>query len=188
MLSAIQLIAPAASLPVWWQTFLTVPTFQARFVQESESAVFGTLRKEGTLAGARGGKLRAAYSKGLLLVADGKDLVQYDPDTRTAQKWDLREARAEAPLLAILMDPGSVATHFVLEPLAGGRLRLKPRRKDLPEVMLEGKGSTPTLLRWTDPSGARQVLRLEGVQVGGALPPATFAFALPPGARWLGGR
>lgn len=179
---------PAAPVPTWWTAFLKTTGFQARFVQESESAVFGTLRRTGTLAGARGGRLRAVYEKGLVLVADGKDLVQYDPDTRTAQRWDLREARAEAPLLALLLDPASASAYFTLQPRQGGGLRLQPKRKDLPEVDLEGQGSTPTRLRWTDPSGAKQVLRLEGIRVGTALPPATFRFDPPPGTRWVGGR
>jgi outer membrane lipoprotein-sorting protein len=181
-------LAPAQPSPAWWTAFLKIPGFQARFVQESDSAVFGTLRRTGTLAGARGGRLRAVYEKGLVLVADGKDLVQYDPDTRTAQRWDLREARIEAPLLALLLDPASASAFFTLQPQEGGRLRLKPKRKDLPEVELEGRGSTPTQLRWTDPSGARQVLRLEGVTVSAALSPATFQFDPPKGTRWVGGR
>lgn len=188
LLVAPGLLAPAPALPAWWSAFLKLPAFSARFSQESESAVFGTIRRGGTLAGARGGRLRAAYEKGLLLVADGRDLVQYDPDTRTAQRWDLREARAEAPMLALLLDPGSTTAYFTVQPLGGGRLRLTPRRKDLPEVVLEGQGATPTVLSWTDSSGARQVLRLEGVKVGTAPDPATFRFDPPKGTRWVGGR
>jgi outer membrane lipoprotein-sorting protein len=180
--------APPTALPAWWTAFLKLPAFQARFVQESESAVFGTLKRKGSFAAARGGRLRAAYDQGLLLMADGRELVQYDPDTRTAQRWDLRLARADAPMLALLLDPGSVGASYNLESLAAGRLRLKPRRKDLPEVEMEGQGSTPTQLRWTDPSGARQVLRLEEVRTAAALPPATFQFSPPKGTRWVGGR
>lgn len=178
--------APAA-LPSWWTAFLRQASFQARFTQDSESAVFGSIQRTGTLAVARGGRLRAAYAKGLVLVADGRDLVQYDPDTRTAQRWDLRAARAEAPLLAVLLDPASVAANFAQQPLDHRRLRLRPLRKDLPEVELEGQGSTPTLLRWTDPSGAKQVLRLEGIATG-AVDPARFRFEPPAGTRWIGGR
>ena len=191
MLPLIVLVAagPAALVvPSWWTAFLKLPSFQARFLQESESAVFGTLNRRGTLAGARGGRLRASYEKGLVLVADGKTLVQYDPDTRTAQRWDLREARTEAPMLALLLDPASTGAYYSVQQLDGGRLRLKPRRKDLPEVEMEGSGSTPTALRWIDPSGARQVLRLEGVVAGAPMPAATFRFDPPAGTRWVGGR
>lgn len=179
--------APAMALPGWWTAFLNQPAFQSRFTQESESAVFGTLRRQGSLAVARGGRMRAAYVQGLLLVADGRDLVQYDPDTRTAQRWDLRAARTEAPLLALLLDPGSVAAHYLAQPLDSRRLRLAPRRKDLPEVELEGRGATPTVLRWTDPSGAKQVLRLEAVATG-PVDPAAFRFDPPAGTRWIGAR
>lgn len=185
--SAFAVQASPAALPTWWPAFLRQPDFQARFTQDSESAVFGSIQRKGSLAVARGGRLRAAYAKGLVLVADGRDLVQYDPDTRTAQRWDLRAARAEAPLLALLLDPASVAANFTQEPLDGRRLRLKPRRKDLPDVELEGQGATPTVLRWTDPSGAKQVLRLEGVRAG-AVDPAVFRFDPPAGTRWIGAR
>lgn len=180
-------VQPAPALPAWWPAFLKLPSFQARFTQDSESAVFGSIQRSGTLAVARGGRLRAAYAKGLVLVADGRDLVQYDPDTRTAQRWDLRAARAEAPLLALLLDPAAVAAGFVQQPLDSRRLRLKPRRKDLPEVELEGQGATPTVLRWTDPSGAKQVLRLEGITAG-TVNPAVFRFDPPEGTRWIGAR
>jgi len=179
--------APAAALPTWWTAFLRQPAFRARFTQDSESAVFGTVQRQGTLAVARGGRLRAAYDRGLVLVADGRDLVQYDPDTRTAQRWDLRAARSEVPLLALLMDPASVSAHFILKPLEGGRLRLQPRRKDLPEVDLQGQGLTPTVLSWIDPSGARQVLRFTGIASGEAEPSA-FRFDPPAGTRWIGAR
>ncbi len=183
------LAAPApAALPSWWTAFLALPSFRARFVQESGSAVFGTLARKGTLAAARGGRLRAEYAQGLVLVADGEELVQYDPDTRTAQRWDLREARSEAPLLALLLDPGAAKQFYALKPMPGGALRLEPKRKDLPVVDLEGRGATPTVLRWTDPSGAKQVLRLEGVVTGAVLPAATFRFDPPKGTRWVGGR
>lgn len=180
-------LALVAAPPSWWSAFLKVPAFRARFVQESESAVFGTLKRGGTLAAARGGRLRAEYEKGLVLVADGRELVQYDPDTRTAQRWDLRAARAEAPLLALLLDPGAASGFYTLRPQPGGKLRLEPKRRDLPQVELEGAGSTPTVLRWIDPSGAKQVLRLEQVVVA-PLPAATFRFDPPPGTRWAGGR
>lgn len=180
-------LAAAPSPPSWWTAFQGAPAFRARFVQESESAVFGSLKRGGTLAAARGGRLRAEYEKGLLLVADGRELVQYDPDTLTAQRWDLRVAQTEAPLLALLLDPAAASSFYTLRPQPGGRMRLEPKRKDLPLVELEGAGSTPTVLRWTDPSGAKQVLRLEQVVVA-PLPSAAFRFEPPRGTRWAGGR
>jgi outer membrane lipoprotein-sorting protein len=179
-------LAPAA-LPGWWQAFLRAPALESPFVQESESAVFGSLKKRGQLSVARGGRLRVAYEGGLLLVADGRSLVQYDPDAHTAQRFDLRAARAEIPLLGLLLDPGGLPAHFGIQPGGGGRVRLKPRRDGVPEVELEGQGASPTLVRWVDASGAAQVLRLTAPRTPSSLPGSLFRFDPPAGTRWVGG-
>lgn len=154
------------------------------FVQESESAVFGSIKKKGSLVVSKGGKIRVSYDDGLLLVADGTHLVQYDPDARTAQRFDLRLARREAPILGLLLDPGALGEHFEVLPSGATGVRLKPRKPNLPVVELEGKGAVPTLLRWTDSTGARQLLRLTGPP--GKLPADPFRFDAPPGTRWIG--
>jgi outer membrane lipoprotein-sorting protein len=188
MLATVVLVLAPAALPAWWTAFLNAPALETPFVQESESAVFGSLRRRGRLALARGGRLRVAYEEGLLLVSDGRALVQYDADARTAQRFDLRALQAETPLLGLLLDPGSLGAHFEIQPRAGGKVHLHPRRKGIPEVDLEGQGACPTLIRWTDASGAAQVLRLTGPRTGAPLPPSTFRFEPPAGTRWLGGK
>jgi outer membrane lipoprotein-sorting protein len=184
---AILALAPAV-LPAWWSAFLKAPALESPFVQESESAVFGSLKKQGHLSVARGGRLRVAYEGGLLLVSDGRGLVQYDPDARTAQRFDLRAAQAEVPLLGLLLDPSGLPVHFEIQPRGGGRVRLKPRRAGLPEVELEGGGASPTLIRWVDASGAAQVLRLTAPRTPTSLPESRFRFEAPAGTRWVGGK
>lgn len=177
-------LAATASVPVpaWWVRLQTRPSLEAEFIQEGESAVFGKVTRRGHLVLAPGGRLRVAYDRGLLLVADGSRLVQYDPDTRSAQWLDLKKALGDAPLLTLLLDPAKVGLHFKVE-AAGERVNLVPRSPGLPVLEAEGKGDWPTRFSWVDATGARQVLRLERPRPATA-GPGTFRFTPPKGTRW----
>jgi outer membrane lipoprotein-sorting protein len=177
--------AIAQGLPTWWTSLQRAPRFECEFVQESESAVFGKLRKEGRIQVARGGCLRASYTKGLLLVADGRILVQYDPQTKTAQRMDLAATMKDAPMLAILLDPVQLKKAYTEVPKGSGRILLEPKGKGLPSVELEGTGGAPTRATWTDPTGARQVLELKRLRFPAAFPGGTFTFQAPKGTRWI---
>ena len=179
--------AGAAEAPAWWRAFIEAPRLETRFRQESESAVFGNLVRTGELRLARGGRLRVEYQKGLLLVADGATLVQYDATARTAQRVDLRRAGRDAPLLMVLLDPGSMGEVFDARPGPAGGLTLEPRKPGLPKVTVEGKGGLPHTIRWTDPTGAKQVLEFLDPRVpAAAFPAPTFVFQPPAGLRWIG--
>ncbi|MFN8012518.1 MAG: outer membrane lipoprotein carrier protein LolA [Holophagaceae bacterium] len=176
--------APAA-LPAWWKALAGLPGLEARFSQASQSDVFGRMVRKGALRTARGGRLRVAYDSGLLLVSDGRALVHYDPEARTAQRLDLRAALLDMPLLNLLVDPVALPEAYQLVPAGDGAVLLKPRRPGLPEVRVEGRGQAPTRLRWKDGTGAEQELRLEGARPSAAAPPAAFQFTPPKGTRWL---
>jgi len=176
----------AAEVPGWWKAFLASPRLESRFQQVSESAVFGKLKRTGLLKAAKGGRLRAEYQKGLLLIADGRFLVQYDPEARTAQKVDLKTAAKDAPLLLVLVDPATLDKVFTVK--AGPNadtFSLEPRKPGLPQVTLEGKGGLPWRIQWTDPTGAHQSLEFLDPRVPAAFDAATFAFKAPAGTRWL---
>jgi outer membrane lipoprotein-sorting protein len=178
--------AAQAPLPDWWLGATRLPRLEARFIQVSQSEVFGRLEQRGRLWMAQGGRLRVAYDSGLLLIADGRDLVSYDPAARTAQRLVLRSAVAEMPLLNLLRDPGALPDRYLLESAPAGAVRLRPRKPGPPEVVVEGQGRTPTRLRWRDGTGAAQELNLQEPRVpGAALPAATFRFTEPKGTRWL---
>ena len=179
----------AGELPGWWLAFPAMPRLSSPFVQESESAVFGKLTRSGTLQLAQGGRLRVEYHKGMLLVADGKSLVQYDPGARTAQRVDLRGAAADAPMLEILLHPGALGTTFKVHAGPGAEMvTLEPRKPGLPSVLLEGQGQLLRRIRWTDATGARQVIELQAPRIPAALEPSLFTFKAPAGTRWLEAR
>lgn len=188
-LLALALALPcSATLPGWWRDLPRRPALSARFVQESDSAVFGKLRQTGDLLLARGGRLRVAYASGLRVQADGQQLVQYDPDTRTAQRMELAEAVREFPLLGLLLEPARIEALFRVEAQPDGAVRLLPRQPGLPEVRVEGRNGLLKALAWTDPTGARQRLELVDPKVPPSPPPSAFRFTPPPGTRWATGR
>jgi outer membrane lipoprotein-sorting protein len=176
-------------LPGWWARFQAMPGLESAFVQQSESAVFGRLRRQGELKLAKGGRLRVEYRQGLLLVADGRDLVQYDPEARTAQRVALRSAALDTPLLDVLLNPATLGGLYRAVPGPGQSVALEPRRKDLPRVLLEGQGGLLKRVRWKDGTGADQELELQDPRVpGAAFPASAFAFQAPAGTRWLNPR
>lgn len=174
----------AAAAPAWWVAFAKQPALASRFRQESDSAVFGKLAREGDLLLARGGRLRVAYDSGLTVTSDGRHLVQYDPDTRTAQRVVLARAVREFPLLGILLDPSKLDRLYRLEGQGGEGLRLVPRGKELPELTLTGRNGLLRSLEWLDPTGARQRLELLAPRVPGQLGAAAFRIEVPAGTRW----
>lgn len=176
----------AQGLPGWWHPMLDAPRFESRFVQSSESQVFGKLVKKGRIEAAQGGRLRVAYEEGLLLVADGAALIQYDPDTRTAQRMDLGQALLDTPLLNLLVAPERLAKTYKVQVLSADTVRLVPLSKDQPEMEVQGSGRFARLLRWTDASGAKQELRLLDPKVPAPFPEGTFRFKLPEGATMVG--
>ena len=143
-----------ASMPGWWTAFTRMPSMESRFRQESDSLVFGKLARQGRLALARGGRLRVTYEGGLAITCDGRHLVQYDPDTRTAQRVELARAVRDFPLLGILLDPARLDRLYRAEAIAGDGVKLSPREPGLPELKVTGRRGLLHTLAWTDPSGA----------------------------------
>jgi outer membrane lipoprotein-sorting protein len=180
--------APTVALPGWWGGFQAMVRLESDFVQQSESAVFGKLRRQGQLKLAKGGHLRVEYRQGLLLVADGRNLVQYDPEARTAQRISLRSASADTPLLNILLNPSALAGFYEAKAGSGQEVALEPRRKDLPRVVLTGRDGLLQRIQWRDATGASQEIELQNPRTPPPFAAATFTFDPPAGTRWLSPR
>ncbi len=185
LLIALLITAPAlAALPGWWSAFARTPVLESRFRQESDSLIWGKLSQEGRLALARGGRLRVAYARGLTVTCDGRSLVQYDPDTRTAQRLALTQAVREFPLLGLLLDPARLERLYRAESLGGEALRLIPKEAGLPELKATGRKGLLWSLEWTDPTGCRQKLELLDPKTSATPAPGLFQPQLPAGTRW----
>jgi outer membrane lipoprotein-sorting protein len=184
---AILLLAVApiqAAVPAWWTAFTRMPSLESRFRQDSDSLVFGKLHRGGTLVLAMGGRLRVTYEGGLTVICDGRYLVQYDPDTRTAQRVELARAVRDFPLLGILLDPARLERLYRVEPLGGEALKLVPRESGLPELKATGRHGLLHTLEWTDLTGARQLLELLAPKSPVTLAPGCFRLEVPAGTRW----
>jgi outer membrane lipoprotein-sorting protein len=173
-----------AAMPGWWLAFTRMPALESRFHQESDSLVFGKLAREGRLALARGGRLKVSYDGGLTVTCDGRFLVQYDPDTRTAQRVELARAVRDFPLLGILLDPARLDRLYRVDAFGGETVKLTPREAGLPDLKATGRNGLLHALEWTDPTGARQKLELLNPKSPVALPPDAFRIQVPPGTRW----
>lgn len=173
-----------AALPGWWTAFSRVPAMDSRFRQESDSLVFGKLSRQGHLAMARGGRLKVTYEGGLTVTCDGRHLVQYDPDTRTAQRVELARAVRDFPLLGILLDPARLDRLYRIDVFGGETVKLTPRETGLPDLKATGRRGLLHTLEWTDPTGAKQKLELLDPKAPGTLPPETFHPQVPAGTRW----
>lgn len=173
-----------AALPGWWSAFSRMPSLESRFRQTSDSLVFGKLARQGKLALAQGGRLRVTYEGGLTVTCDGRHLVQYDPDTRTAQRVELARAVRDFPLLGILLDPARLERLYKAEAAGGEAVVLTPKEAGLPELKATGRKGLLHSLTWTDPSGARQTLELLDPRSPAALDKGAFKMQVPPGTRW----
>lgn len=173
-----------AALPGWWTALARIPSLESRFRQQSDSLVFGKLTRQGHLLLARGGRLAVSYDGGLAVTCDGRHLVQYDPDTRTAQRIELAQAVRDFPLLGVLLDPARLDRFYRVEGLGGDQLRLVPREPGLPEVTATGRKGLLRSLEWTDPTGARQTLELLEPRASAPPAPGRFRPQVPAGARW----
>ena len=171
-------------MPGWWTSFSRLPALESRFRQESESAVFGKLAREGRLALAKGGRLKVTYEGGLTITCDGRHLVQYDPDTRTAQRMELARAVRDFPLLGILLDPARLDRLYRVDAFGGETVKLTPREGGLPDLKATGRSGLLHTLEWTDPTGARQKLELLNPKAPAVLDPGIFHPQVPAGTRW----
>jgi outer membrane lipoprotein-sorting protein len=174
----------SAALPPWWVNFPRIPVLSSQFRQESDSLVFGKLARKGTLLLARGGRLQVIYEGGLTVTCDGQQLVQLDPDTRTAQRMSLAQAQREFPLLNLLTDPAKIRVLYQVVEAGSGTLKLMPRQAGLPELKVTGRNGLLHSLEWTDPTGAKQTLELLDPKTPSSVPPSAFKARLPAGTRW----
>ncbi len=181
---ALGCFALGAEPPAWFKALRTMPGLESSFVQEGESAVFKAVRKTGRILVAKGGFLKVSYEGGLLLVADGKALVQYDPRARSAQRLDLAATLKEAPLLNLLLNPEGLEASYLVE-VQEDSVVLVPKDKKFPKLELKGKGGLVWKVMWVDRSKAKQTLTLTQPKVCPSFPKGTFSLEVPNGTRWI---
>ena len=171
-----------------------------RFVDKVDtlSATFQQVQKDeqgkvlavssGRLWLSRPGKFKWSYDKPYqqLMVCDGKDLWQYDPDLAQAMVRPAAGTLQGTPA-QLLTDRAALEQHFTIEPAGmeegAQHLRLVPKSKDsdfkLVELWL--KGDAPTRMRFHDPLGGSSDVSFDNIKTNAKLDAALFRFEPPKG-------
>jgi outer membrane lipoprotein carrier protein len=167
----------------------TVQTLSARFEQvqkDEHGQVIAT--SSGRLWLSRPGRFRWSYEKPYeqLMVCDGKQLWQYDPDLKQAL---VRPAGAtlQGTPAQLLTDREALTRHFTVEPAGtedgAQRLRLLPKAADadFKSVELWLKSGVPSRMRFHDPLGGASDVTFSEVGTNTHLDAGLFSFAPPKG-------
>ena len=167
----------------------TVQSLSARFEQvqkDEHGQVLAT--SSGRLWLSRPGRFRWSYEKPYqqLMVCDGKQLWQYDPDLKQAL------VRPAGPTLQgtpaqLLTDREALTQHFTVEAAGteGGaqRLRLLPKAadSDFKSVELWLKDGVPVRMRFQDPLGGASEVTFSDVSANTHVDADLFRFTPPKG-------
>mgnify|MGYP002620470825 CR=1 FL=1 len=144
--------------------------------------------QSGTFAFQRPGKFRWAVQKPYeqLIVSDGRELFQYDPDLAQVTVREVDQAIGASPA-AILFGQGNLEDAFEVTPLPDRDglqwLRAKPRSSDagFAQVEIGLKDSAPARIELLDAFGQVTRVDLSGIAANPSLPASTFQFTPPEG-------
>ncbi len=122
-----------------------------------------------------------------LIVSDGKQVFQFDPDLNQVTVRRVDQAIGSSPA-AILFGSGSLEQAFIVSPLPDrdelAWLRAKPRDGEagFVHVDLGFRDGLPARIVLLDAFGQTTRVELSGLQRNPPLPASTFQFASPAGA------
>jgi outer membrane lipoprotein carrier protein len=167
----------------------TVQTLSAGFEQVQKDENGRVLQaSSGRLWLSRPGRFRWSYEKpyAQLMVCDGKQLWQYDPDLQQAMVRPAGDTLQGTPA-QLLTDRAALAQHFTVEGAGteegAQRLRLVPKAadSDFKSIELWLKDGVPVRMRFHDPLGGSSEVRFDGIRTNTRLDDGLFSFAPPKG-------
>lgn len=189
-LSLSPLAAFAADAQTQLNAFVTqVKSATGKFTQATSGSQSAPQRTQrGDFAFQRPGKFKWAVSEPYeqLVVSDGQQLFQYDPDLAQVTTRDVDEAIGTSPA-AILFGSGDLQQTFELTPLPSRDglewLRAKPRSADagFAQVDIGMQNNLPARIELLDSFGQTTRVELSEVQSNPSLPAAEFTFTPPAG-------
>jgi outer membrane lipoprotein carrier protein len=144
--------------------------------------------QQGAFAFQRPGKFRWAVQKPYeqLIVSDGKQVYQYDPDLAQVTVRQVDRAIGTSPA-AILFGSGNLDESFNVSALPDRDglqwLRAKPRNADagFSQVDIGMKDNLPARILLLDSFGQTTQVDLTGIQANASVPATQFQFAPPQG-------
>ncbi|WP_255176076.1 outer membrane lipoprotein chaperone LolA [Bordetella genomosp. 5] len=167
----------------------TVKTATGNFTQSTVGAQGRTQpAQSGTFAFQRPGKFRWAVKQPYeqLIVSDGKQVYQYDPDLAQVTERKVDQAIGTSPA-AILFGSGNLEQAFNVTPMPDRDgmqwLRAKPRNADagFSQVDIGLKNNLPARVELLDSFGQTTRVELSGIQSNATISADTFAFTAPKG-------
>ncbi|WP_459617328.1 outer membrane lipoprotein chaperone LolA [Bordetella sp. 2513F-2] len=184
------LAALAASAQEQLKTFVsTVQAAKGSFTQSTVSPQGRAQQAQrGQFAFQRPGRFKWAVQQPYeqLVVSDGKQLYQYDPDLAQVTVRQVDQAIGTSPA-AILFGSGDLEHAFNVEALPARDgldwLRAKPRNADagFSRVDIGMKNDQPVRVELLDAFGQTTRVELTGIQPNAAVPASEFQFNAPPG-------
>lgn len=167
----------------------TVKTATGNFTQSTVGAQGRTQpAQSGTFAFQRPGKFRWAVKQPYeqLIVSDGKQVYQYDPDLAQVTERKVDQAIGTSPA-AILFGSGNLEQAFNVTPMPDRDgmqwLRAKPRNADagFSQVDIGLKNNLPARVELLDSFGQTTRVELSGIQSNATISADAFAFTAPKG-------
>ena len=192
--AALLLLCPVAALAADARTQLKsfvadIKTATGSFTQATTGPQGSTQRKQsGSFAFQRPGKFKWAVSQPYeqLVVSDGQQLYQYDPDLAQVTVRKVDQAIGTSPA-AILFGSGDLEQAFDVTPLPARDglewLRAKPRTADagFAQVDIGMKNNLPARVELLDAFGQTTRVELSNIQANPSLPASEFRFTPPAG-------
>ncbi|MDQ8031727.1 outer membrane lipoprotein carrier protein LolA [Bordetella genomosp. 1] len=167
----------------------TVKSATGNFTQSTVGAQGRTQpAQSGTFAFQRPGKFRWGVQRPYeqLIVSDGKQVYQYDPDLAQVTERKVDQAIGTSPA-AILFGSGNLEQAFNVAPLPDRDgmqwLRAKPRNADagFSQVDIGLKDNLPARVELLDSFGQTTRVELSGIAANAAIGAETFQFSAPKG-------
>jgi len=169
----------------------TVQSATGSFSQATTGPQGGNAKppQQGTFAFQRPGKFRWEVQKpyAQLIVADGKQVYQYDPDLAQVTVREVGKAIGASPA-AILFGSGDLEQAFDVTPLPDKDglqwLRAKPHNAadaGFARVDIGMRGNLPVRILLLDAFGQTTRVDLSGLQANASVPASQFQFTAPKG-------
>lgn len=126
-----------------------------------------------------------------LMVADGRDLWEFDRDLEQATRRPLKEALQQAPVMLLAGDADLQASYSIQpngsrDGLDWARVIPKDKQSDVREALFGFKGKELARLVIVDKLGQRSTLLFSNVRRNAPVDPKLVEFTLPPGVDLIG--
>lgn len=190
LLALCPIVATAASAQAQLKTFVAGVRSATGVFTQTTIGPQGATRpgQTGAFAFQRPGKFKWAVQRPYeqLIVSDGKEVFQYDPDLAQVSVRNVDQVVGTSPA-AILFGSGNLDDSFDVTVLPGKDgldwLRAKPRNADagFTHVDIGLKDNAPVRLELLDTFGQKTLIDLSDIRSNPVLPAAEFQFSSPAG-------